>query len=395
MSFKDTLRVMNKELRKLSDYEPGMQVRDVEYYDDVNLAYVSTPSGEEQIVIFDAGTLELIEGGYHIMKRNFKTKDIYTTKSQNTTPYTAKHILNTLYGKLQKEDIMNYREECLRMANEIVNGAREKDYGTPEDNFHTIADLWTAYLNYPISTLDVANMMVMLKIARAKTGNATDDCFVDMAGYSACAYELYQAKYPIDPTEGVDYKDYKEGEEIKFDDCAWGNPDYGDISMDDGDSYMINDEYPKEHDESKFEFRSDDPANILFDTDGNSYRIKTPRKQEEDVVDDENHGEEKFKCYDAFSGLYFESTIKELTEITTSMNKILHDVGFVNIRSFYNALKLDPQMSTIGLGWCVEKNDHVIVSYYSRLESDGKPCLIIAFEPIKYLNYISGEFDYE
>ena len=30
---------------------------------------------------------------------------------------------------------MNKREECLRKACEIVNGQREKSYGTPEDNF--------------------------------------------------------------------------------------------------------------------------------------------------------------------------------------------------------------------------------------------------------------------
>lgn len=27
---------------------------------------------------------------------------------------------------------MNKREECLRRANEIVNGQREEDYGTPD-----------------------------------------------------------------------------------------------------------------------------------------------------------------------------------------------------------------------------------------------------------------------
>lgn len=85
---------------------------------------------------------------------------------------------------------MNYREECLRKANECVNGGREHDYGTPEDNFKTIADLWEVYLDHPITKRDVVIMMILLKIARVKTGAGTNDCYVDIAGYSACGYEL-------------------------------------------------------------------------------------------------------------------------------------------------------------------------------------------------------------
>lgn len=90
---------------------------------------------------------------------------------------------------------MNYREECLRKANECVNGGREHDYGTPENNFKAIADLWEVYLDQPITKRDVANMMILLKIARAKTGAGTDDCFVDIAGYASCGYELYKSMF--------------------------------------------------------------------------------------------------------------------------------------------------------------------------------------------------------
>lgn len=65
MSFKDTLRVLNKELKKLNDYEIGMTVFDVEYYNNVILARVLMPSGEKKVAIFDARTLTPIEGGLH------------------------------------------------------------------------------------------------------------------------------------------------------------------------------------------------------------------------------------------------------------------------------------------------------------------------------------------
>ena len=85
---------------------------------------------------------------------------------------------------------MNKREECLRKANEIVNGQREQQYGTPEDNFKMIAEMWSAYLETDVSAVDVAMMMSLLKIARISTGTFNEDSFIDLAGYAACGYEI-------------------------------------------------------------------------------------------------------------------------------------------------------------------------------------------------------------
>ena len=85
---------------------------------------------------------------------------------------------------------MNKREECLRKACEIVNGQREKSYGTPEDNFKMIAYLWSDYLEADISPVDVSMMMALLKIARISTGTFKEDSFIDLAGYAACGYEI-------------------------------------------------------------------------------------------------------------------------------------------------------------------------------------------------------------
>lgn len=81
------------------------------------------------------------------------------------------------------------REQVLAAARDAVCGHRATDYGTPEDNFGAIAVLWSMYKNTQFSATDVAMMMALLKIARIKTGTATTDSFVDLAGYAACAAE--------------------------------------------------------------------------------------------------------------------------------------------------------------------------------------------------------------
>lgn len=82
------------------------------------------------------------------------------------------------------------RAETLETAKICVCGHREREYGSPEDNFKSIAAFWSAYKNIEFTAIDVAMMMALLKVARIKTGNATDDSFVDLAGYAACGAEI-------------------------------------------------------------------------------------------------------------------------------------------------------------------------------------------------------------
>lgn len=85
------------------------------------------------------------------------------------------------------------RSEILAAAEKCVCGHRELDYGSPEDNFGKIAKLWSVYLGIAISSVDVAMMMALLKIARVKgaqLGRVSEDSFVDLAGYAACGGEI-------------------------------------------------------------------------------------------------------------------------------------------------------------------------------------------------------------
>ena len=89
------------------------------------------------------------------------------------------------------------RLDTLKAAAECVCGSREEDYGSPEDNFAVIAALWTAYTGTDVTPKDVAMMMALLKIARAKAGSKPDT-YVDLAGYAACGAEI-SAREPPKP----------------------------------------------------------------------------------------------------------------------------------------------------------------------------------------------------
>lgn len=85
---------------------------------------------------------------------------------------------------------MTIREGILKDAIKCVCGEREQEYGSPENNFALIAELWTAYSGMDFTPVDVAMMMALLKVARIRTGRGKMDSFVDLAGYAACAAEI-------------------------------------------------------------------------------------------------------------------------------------------------------------------------------------------------------------
>ncbi len=87
-------------------------------------------------------------------------------------------------------DTPTTRSEILDAAKKIVTGDREKQYGSPEDNFSVVARFWSTYAGREFTPVDVAMMMTLLKVARIKTGHYKSDSYIDACGYLACAAEI-------------------------------------------------------------------------------------------------------------------------------------------------------------------------------------------------------------
>lgn len=87
------------------------------------------------------------------------------------------------------------RQVLLETALKITSQDRNKQYGNPEDNFQNIANRWNLYLcqRFPgmkipaLQPIDVAFMMIDMKMARLGPNPTHQDSLVDVAGYAACA----------------------------------------------------------------------------------------------------------------------------------------------------------------------------------------------------------------
>ncbi len=77
----------------------------------------------------------------------------------------------------------------LRVAYELVNAARQDDYGSPADSLARIAALWTAYLGHAVTAKDAALCLALMKIAREAHNNKQDN-LLDAAGYIGLAADV-------------------------------------------------------------------------------------------------------------------------------------------------------------------------------------------------------------
>lgn len=83
-------------------------------------------------------------------------------------------------------------------ARDIVEGARQSEYGGPEDSFARIARLWNAHLqnrglDAHLSPGDVALMMDLMKTARLISAPGHLDSIVDKIGYTIAYAKAVEA----------------------------------------------------------------------------------------------------------------------------------------------------------------------------------------------------------
>lgn len=101
---------------------------------------------------------------------------------------------------------MKAEEICTRAA-ELVGGDRAKTHGDKFENHLNIARLWSAYLGVALTPEQVCWMMVLLKVARTKTGTNNPDDALDAVGYAALAGEIAAAGQAVTYVQWVPHSE--------------------------------------------------------------------------------------------------------------------------------------------------------------------------------------------
>ncbi len=82
------------------------------------------------------------------------------------------------------------KNEILEEAMRIINNDRNADYGDAKENFDNTAQFWSAYTGHEYNAVDVAVMMMLVKISRIRVSPDKVDHFVDLCGYASLCGEI-------------------------------------------------------------------------------------------------------------------------------------------------------------------------------------------------------------
>ncbi len=94
------------------------------------------------------------------------------------------------FTTVSQKPLTTIRETVLKDAQNLITGDRQKEYGTPEDNFTRIARGWSILFGITVEPYQVALAMDWLKTARLMNNPADRDGWVDKAGYTGLGAEL-------------------------------------------------------------------------------------------------------------------------------------------------------------------------------------------------------------
>lgn len=81
------------------------------------------------------------------------------------------------------------RTDLLHEAADLVDGVRNAEYGEPTQDFTRTAAMWSAFLDTPVKSSDVAVMMILLKCSRIAWSPDKRDHWLDISGYAACGWD--------------------------------------------------------------------------------------------------------------------------------------------------------------------------------------------------------------
>lgn len=126
------------------------------------------------------------------------TIDIPFINTEGESPKFTKTVINptgnTIVTDSENEiqipkSILKKKQSILAEAETLINGPRKDSYGPVEKSFNRIAELATIFTGHKLTGVDIAWIMIALKLGREISSHSRDN-LVDLAGYTGLLGKL-------------------------------------------------------------------------------------------------------------------------------------------------------------------------------------------------------------
>ena len=92
-------------------------------------------------------------------------------------------------------------------------------------------------------------------------------------------------------------------------------------------------------------------------------------------------------CFDVVSSRYFYSDMETIKRAENEINKRLRDEMYEPLNDFYYEIGLEPTSIGDDIGWNINRDGYLDITYASKIATNGKPCLVIQYQVAPRYDY--------
>lgn len=98
------------------------------------------------------------------------------------------------------------------------------------------------------------------------------------------------------------------------------------------------------------------------------------------------HGDDTVWCYDPLVDRYFWSSINSINSAVNIFNRQMRYDVKLSVNEWFDTLGLDHAVLAEGLGWDIDTNGYLELTFDSRLDKGGKPAMVLVYtNPPQYI----------
>lgn len=98
------------------------------------------------------------------------------------------------------------------------------------------------------------------------------------------------------------------------------------------------------------------------------------------------HGDDTVWCYDPLVDRYFWSSINSINSAVNIFNRQMRYDVKLSVNEWFDTLGLDHAVLAEGLGWDIDTNGYLELTFDSRLDKTGKPAMVLVYtNPPQYI----------
>lgn len=140
-------------------------------------------------------------------------------------------------------------------------------------------------------------------------------------------------------------------------------------------AYALSEDAIKSYQQKVVETIGEKKEKAIHDEVANDIIQQRPVEQQEIIVT----GCGESLCFDVASSRYFYSDIEKIKRAENELNRRLRDEMYISLNDLYYEIGLERTSIGDDIGWNIDRDGYLDLTYSSKIATNGKPCLVVNY----------------